>query len=69
MELQSVIRCPACQYAVIETMPTDACQRAYTCKSCGQQMRAMNGKCVFCAFGSVPCPPVQTGDGCCRGGQ
>jgi hypothetical protein len=70
MELQCVMRCPGCQYAAIETMPTDACQRSYHCRSCGYQMRPTNGRrCVFCSYGSVPCPTVQAGEDCCEGSK
>lgn len=58
--LRSTITCPACGHAEVETMPTDACQIVYTCKSCGREMRPKKGDCcIFCSYGSVPCPPVQ----------
>jgi hypothetical protein len=66
MELQSVITCPACSHKAIETMLTDACQHIYDCKQCGHRMKAFKGRCVYCSYGSVPCPPVQSGDGCCQ---
>ncbi|MGH6737084.1 MAG: GDCCVxC domain-containing (seleno)protein [Methyloceanibacter sp.] len=60
MEYQSTITCPACGRADTETMPTDACQIRYTCKVCGLEMRPKRGDCcVFCSYGSVPCPPMQ----------
>jgi hypothetical protein len=59
MELQSVIACPVCSHKAIETMPTDACQHIYDCKQCCH-------RCVYCSYGSVLCPPVQSGDGCCK---
>ena len=63
--LQSTITCPACGHAETETMPTDACQILYTCKGCGLEMRPKTGDCcVFCSYGSVPCPPIQRGDRC-----
>ena len=66
MHLQSVITCPACSHKAIETMPTDACQYIYDCKRCGHQMKPIKGLCcVFCSYGSVPCPPVQDESGCC----
>jgi hypothetical protein len=41
-------------------MPTDACQFFYDCKGCGQRLKPKPGDCcVFCSYGSVPCPPVQ----------
>ncbi|EKM98092.1 hypothetical protein MXAZACID_17241 [Acidocella sp. MX-AZ02] len=50
-------------------MPTDACQYFYECKGCGVLLRPNHGDCcVFCSFGTVPCPPIQAADGkggCC----
>jgi len=60
MELQSTITCPHCGNRQAETMPTDACQFFYDCKHCGVMLRPHPGDCcVFCSFGSVPCPPIQ----------
>src|SRR6185312_9837000 len=40
-------------------MPTDACQYFYDCKGCGALLKPLPGDCcVFCSYGSVPCPPV-----------
>ena len=60
IELQSAITCPACGFSAKEGMPTDACLYLYDCKNCGLQMKPKTGTCcVFCSYGSVPCPPVQ----------
>ena len=41
-------------------MPTDACQFFYDCRGCGALLRPKPGDCcVFCSYGSVPCPPIQ----------
>src|SRR5581483_3524818 len=68
--LQSTITCPACGTAKTETMPTDACQYFYVCSGCGTKLRPKSGDCcVFCSYGSVPCPPMQadrTSDCCAR---
>jgi hypothetical protein len=57
---QSVITCPTCHVAKLETMPIDACQFFYECTGCGTLLRPKPGDCcVFCSYGSVPCPPVQ----------
>jgi len=41
-------------------MPTDACQFFYDCKGCGAVLRPLEGDCcVFCSYGTVPCPPIQ----------
>ena len=59
----STITCPACCTAKTETMPTDACQYFYECTGCGELLRPEPGDCcVFCSYGSVPCPPIQAGE-------
>lgn|SRR6185312_3652075 len=59
--LSSVITCPVCGYSRTETMPTDACIYFYECTSCKGLLRPLPGDCcVFCSYGSVKCPPVQT---------
>ena len=63
--LESVLTCPRCGTAQREVMPADACQFFYDCKHCGALLRPRPGDCcVFCSFGSVPCPPKQQA-GCC----
>lgn len=60
MIIESVITCPHCGTTSAETMPTDACQFYYLCTGCGVKLRPEPGDCcVFCSYGSVPCPPVQ----------
>lgn len=66
--LQSTLTCPMCAAAKVETMPTDACQYFYECTACKTLLKPMQGHCcVFCSYGSVPCPPIQEGksDDCC----
>lgn len=59
-ETQSVITCPECSHQQMEEMPTHACQFFYRCTSCGAVLRPKEGDCcVFCSYGSVPCPPIQ----------
>ena len=66
MILESEITCPECGFKQLETMPTDACQFFYECKGCGQLLRPKLGDCcVFCSYGTVPCPPMQGSVGCC----
>lgn len=66
VELESRITCPECGHAAVERMPTDACRWFYECPGCGALLRPKPGDCcVFCSFGTVPCPPVQTGGDCC----
>jgi hypothetical protein len=68
--LESVLICPKCRAAKLETMPTDACQFFYECMNCGALLRPEAGDCcVFCSYGSVPCPPLQLAGeehGCCE---
>ena len=60
MILQSLITCPNCGTTKSETMPTDACQFFYKCTGCDAMLKPKSGDCcVFCSFGSVPCPPIQ----------
>jgi hypothetical protein len=67
--LTSVLTCPQCGHARPEVMPTDACQFFYECERCHAVLRPKAGDCcVFCSYGSVPCPPVQMQRGCCCGG-
>ncbi|KAA3624450.1 MAG: hypothetical protein DWQ08_10380 [Proteobacteria bacterium] len=65
--LTSEITCPRCGYQEVEQMPTDACQFFYECKGCGELLRPLHGDCcVFCSYGSVPCPPIQLNqESCC----
>jgi hypothetical protein len=64
--LQSVLTCPRCGHASLETMPTDACRFYHDCAHCGALLRPLPGHCcVFCSYGSVPCPPMQAQRGCC----
>ncbi|MGH8503878.1 MAG: GDCCVxC domain-containing (seleno)protein [Gammaproteobacteria bacterium] len=71
--LESELTCPNCGFTKQETMPTDACQFYYECISCKTLLRPLPGHCcVFCSYGSVPCPPVQeahqqgiAAGGCC----
>ena len=68
MQLVTAVTCPVCRHVAAETMPIDACQYIYDCRRCGHRMKPIKGKCcVYCSFGSVPCPPMQSEDGCCRG--
>lgn len=66
MQLESTITCPKCDHQATETMPTDACQFFYNCKGCGERLKPRSGDCcVFCSYGSVPCPPIQQNQSCC----
>ncbi len=59
-KLQSIITCPRCGSKKEETMPTDACVFFYVCESCHIMLKPKTGDCcVFCSYGSVPCPSIQ----------
>ena len=61
VQLTSTITCPSCGRAKVEQMPTDACLCFYDCDGCGTKLRPKAGDCcVFCTYGDVPCPPIQT---------
>lgn len=65
--LESTLTCPECGHVETETMPTDACQWFYECKSCKTLLRPREGDCcVYCSYGSIPCPPIQLGQSCCQ---
>ena len=58
--LESAITCPHCATVKTETMPTDACLFFFECSGCGTRLRPKQGHCcVFCSYGSIPCPPIQ----------
>jgi hypothetical protein len=62
MQTESTVTCPKCGHQATEQMPTDACQFFY---GCGERLKPLRGDCcVFCSYGSVPCPSIQTGR-CC----
>jgi hypothetical protein len=67
LQLQSTITCPHCGHQATETMPANACVAFYDCKECGETLKPLPGSCcVFCSYGSVPCPPIQQGvEPCC----
>ncbi|MBL8568421.1 MAG: hypothetical protein JNK84_04990 [Phreatobacter sp.] len=58
---ESTITCPLCGHRATEAMPKDACQFFYRCSGCGELLRPKAGDCcVFCSYGDVPCPPIQS---------
>lgn len=67
--LKSTLTCPECGTAKVETMPTNACLYFYECTACQTLLKPKHGDCcVFCSYGTTPCPPIQEGKGddCCR---
>jgi len=66
--LESIITCPECGFSRVDPMPTNACVWFWECPSCGVLLKPKTGDCcVYCSFGTVPCPPVQLSGsgGCC----
>lgn len=58
--IDSELTCPFCGARHAEKMPTDACIAFFWCPACGETLRPKQGDCcVFCSYGSVPCPPIQ----------
>ncbi len=72
---ESTLTCPHCGAQHGQTMPTDACLYFFECTACGAMLKPKPGDCcVFCSYGSVPCPPIQIAraggdkaEACCRG--
>ena len=57
---ESLLTCPRCGFEEIQNMPTDACLWFHECNGCKTLLKPEPGDCcVFCSFGSVPCPPIQ----------
>lgn len=64
VQKESTITCPACGHPKTETMPTDACLFYYECEQCKTLLRPKPGDCcVFCSYGTLPCPPIQLAQG------
>lgn len=64
--LESELTYPECVYKKVEVMPTDACQWFYECANCKTLLKPKQGDCcVYCSYGSVPCPPIQQDQPCC----
>ncbi|MGH8307383.1 MAG: GDCCVxC domain-containing (seleno)protein [Gammaproteobacteria bacterium] len=61
------LTCPRCGNQCSEEMPTDACVRFYECTQCHTLLKPLTGDCcVFCSYGSIPCPPQQQAGACCH---
>ncbi|MDA0317841.1 MAG: GDCCVxC domain-containing (seleno)protein [Paracoccaceae bacterium] len=66
MNFESTIKCPECAFEKCEEMPRDCCQWFYECTNCSSVLRPKQGDCcVYCSYGTVPCPPIQQGKSCC----
>ncbi len=57
---ESELTCPNCGFSEVLTMPVDACQWYHECNACHTLLKPNPGDCcVFCSFGTEPCPPIQ----------
>ncbi len=70
IELKSTITCPQCGHQKEEQMETESCRFFYQCEDCKAVLKPLSGDCcVFCSYGTVPCPPIQEsrdkGTDCC----
>jgi hypothetical protein len=66
IESECTITYPNCGTQKAEEMPTNACVFYYECTGCGTLLKPQPGDCcVFCTYGSVPCPPIQKNGECC----
>ncbi|WP_229628921.1 GDCCVxC domain-containing (seleno)protein [Vibrio coralliilyticus] len=64
---ESKLTCTKCGLSSLESMPDNACVYFYECKSCGELLKPLPGDCcVFCSYGTVPCPPIQISGKCCQ---
>lgn len=64
--LESTLTCPTCSAPETQTMPTDACLFFWECTQCKTLHKPKSGDCcVFCSYGTVKCPPIQSEKGCC----
>ena len=60
LKLESVLTCPVCGHAEKLAMRTDSCQYYYECRACKTLLKPRpDDCCVFCSYGTVPCPPIQ----------
>ncbi|NQY48364.1 MAG: hypothetical protein HRT50_04555 [Colwellia sp.] len=63
--INSELTCPECGDTKLLEMPTNACQWFYECTACQVLLKPLKGDCcVFCSYGSVPCPPIQQSGSC-----
>ncbi|MEO8447417.1 MAG: GDCCVxC domain-containing (seleno)protein [bacterium] len=66
VEYESEIICPFCGKKKTEVMPSNACVFFYECDGCKKIIKPKQGDCcVFCSYGTVKCPPIQSGNECC----
>ena len=60
VEHNSLVTCPSCGDQRVQPMPEFSCLLSYTCPVCSTVLRPADGDCcIFCTYGSVPCPAIQ----------
>lgn len=63
VEEYSTITCPSCEYESTQIMASDACLYFWQCPNCSKILKPRSGDCcVYCSYGSVPCPPFQSNE-------
>jgi hypothetical protein len=63
---KSIMSCPNCKNTKEEEMPVDSCVYFYECDNCNSRLKPLAGDCcVYCSYGSVKCPPIQSHVPCC----
>ena len=68
--LSCTVICPHCGHRAQENMPVAGHLHSLTCKGCGLVLTPGPGACcVFCSYGTWPCPPVQREKSACCGGS
>lgn len=56
----SILTCPHCGEQHVEIMAAYSCAVVFVCHGCGTTLRPREGDCcVFCTYGSAPCPAIQ----------
>ncbi len=69
---QSIITCPHCSFQQEESMPANVGICLWECPQCQTVVKSKPSDCcIFCAYGTVPCPPVQMNapGNCCGGSE
>ena len=60
IEMSSILTCPKCGHVESVEMPAGERQQFYACKKCHLVIMPKPGSCcVFCSYGSNPCPTAQ----------
>lgn len=60
IKIKSTLTCINCGHKKRGTMPGYASQTEYRCNNCNSTIAVKQSDCcVYCSYGSVPCPPEQ----------